>query len=65
MQYLKDPDITIPYVLLLGKIIPEKVSIFSSFVRSMNCNAQFCALFSGGRRNGGVCRTTYSSTTSF
>lgn len=24
LQFLKDPDITIPYVLLLGKIIPEK-----------------------------------------
>ena len=25
MQYLKDPDITIPFAFLLGKIIPEKV----------------------------------------
>ena len=30
MQYLKDPDITIPYVVLLGKIIPEKVRIFTN-----------------------------------
>ena len=24
-QYLKDPDITIPFAFLLGKVIPEKV----------------------------------------
>lgn len=25
VQFLKDPDITIPYALLLGNVIPEKV----------------------------------------
>ena len=36
LQYLKDPDITISYVFLVGKVIPEKVGLTIIIISSIS-----------------------------